>query len=296
MKKRILIIYNGFALIEQAKYKMNRLKEELNAKGLDVDLIPSTSLLTSNRVDKTFFNNYYFAISLDKDYYLSKLISQYINIYNETEATRICDDKMATILYLKKNNIHTPKTISAPLCYLDELDENKIDDYIKLIEKEFTYPFVFKLCYGSLGKQVMLINNRKELLVAYKKNYNKPHLYEEYLFVNSGTDYRVIVINNKVEAVMERKNTKDFRSNIYLGGKGTNLTNNVNPLIKEIALDATKSLKLNYSGVDVMLDNNNTPCILEVNSNPFFSEVEKVTNINVSKILIDYLLKLNEII
>ena len=40
---------------------------------------------------------------------------------------------------------------------------------------------VFKHCYGSLGKQVQLINNLDELKKVYYKSYMIPHIYEEYL-------------------------------------------------------------------------------------------------------------------
>ena len=89
---------------------------------------------------------------------------------------------------------------------------------------------------------------------------------------------------------MNRINNNDFRSNIYLGGKGVDVTTSVSNDIKDIALKANKILNLDYSGVDIMLDNNDIPTLLEVNSNPFFSEVEKVTKINITKSLIDYLI------
>ena len=75
-----------------------------------------------------------------------------------------------------------------------------------------------------------------------------------------------------------------------MGGKGFDVTNSISNKINNLAIKASKELGLDYSGVDVMLDNNDEPTLLEVNSNPFFSEVEKVTKINITNYLIEYLL------
>lgn len=288
MKNKIIIIYNGYSLIEQTKYKINRLVDEIKNSNL-IPVVYSTLELFTDTSKSINFDDTLFAINLDKDYYLAKYLEKFIPIYNSSEATKICDDKMSTLLHLN-NVVKIPKTISSPLCYQDKLDKNEADKFISYVTNNLSFPMVFKHCYGSLGKQVQLINNLDELKKVYYKSYMIPHIYEEYLSKHTGSDYRVIVIGNKVVAVMNRINNNDFRSNIYLGGKGVDVTTSVSNDIKDIAIKANKLLNLDYSGVDIMLDNNDIPTLLEVNSNPFFSEVEKVTKINITKSLIDYLI------
>lgn len=290
MKKTILIIYNGYSLIEQTKYKIKRLVEEINSRNYIAKPVSSLDLFCNTSKDYIETNNVLFGINLDKDFYLSKKLEDYIPIYNNSLATKICDDKMSTLLHLSKVGIKIPKTISSPLCYQDRLDKKEAKKFINYIDKEFKYPIIFKHCYGSLGKQVKLINNKKELERIYHTSYQIPHLYEDFLSAHQGNDYRVIVIGDKVVAVMNRVNKNDFRSNIYLGGKGYDVTNTVSRDITNLAIKANKELNLDYSGVDIMLDNKDFSTLLEVNSNPFFSEVEKVTNINITGKLIDYLL------
>ena len=287
MKNKVLIIYNGYSLIEQTKYKIRRLVEEIEKVNLIPKTVSSLELFanTSTSIDYT---DVCFAINLDKDYYLAKYLEKFFPVYNSAESTKICDDKMSTLLHLN-NIVKIPKTISSPLCYLDELDKKKADEFVNYVKDNLSFPMVFKQCYGSLGKQVKLISNIKELKETYYSSYMIPHIYEEYLSKHKGNDYRIIVIGNKVIAAMNRINKKDFRSNIYLGGNGVDVTNSVSKDIKNIAIKANKILNLDYSGVDIMLDNNDSPTLLEVNSNPFFSEVEKVTNINITKELIKYL-------
>ena len=287
MKNKVLIIYNGYSLIEQTKYKIRRLVEEIEKVNLIPKTVSSLELFanTSTSIDYT---DVCFAINLDKDYYLAKYLEKFFPVYNSAESTKMCDDKMSTLLHLN-NIVKIPKTISSPLCYLDELDKKKADEFVNYVKDNLSFPMVFKQCYGSLGKQVKLISNIKELKETYYSSYMIPHIYEEYLSKHKGNDYRIIVIGNKVIAAMNRINKKDFRSNIYLGGNGVDVTNSVSKDIKNIAIKANKILNLDYSGVDIMLDNNDSPTLLEVNSNPFFSEVEKVTNINITKELIKYL-------
>lgn len=290
MKNKILIIYNGFYLIDQIKYKISRLSEEIKKRNYIPVIYSSLELQVDTTKTKNIFPEIKFAIDLDKDYYLAKYLENFFPVYNNSNSTKICDDKMATILHLLNHNINIPKTISAPLCYANNLEKEKADIFINTIIKELSFPLIYKNCYGSLGKQVKLIKDKKELTDTYLSSYMIPHLYEEFLSKHAGSDYRVIVIGNKVVAVMNRINKKDFRSNIYLGGEGFDVTNTVDKKVTDLAIRANKILNLSYSGVDIMLDNNDTPSLLEVNSNPFFSEIEKVTNINITKKFIDYLL------
>ena len=290
MRKKVLIIYNGYSLIRQNKYKINRLIEELKKFNIDAKPISSLEIFCNTESLYSFLDGVLFAINLDKDFYLAKKLEEFIPVYNNSLATKNCDDKMTTILLLSKCGIKTPKTISSPLAYQPKIDKVLAKNFIDYVEEELTYPLVFKHCYGSLGKQVKLINNRKELEKVYFNSYLIPHIYEEFLSSHRGNDYRVIVIGSKVVAVMNRINEKDFRSNIYLGGKGFDVTNSISNKIKNLAIKASNELGLDYSGVDIMLDNNDEPTLLEVNSNPFFSEVEKVTKINITNYLIEYLL------
>ena len=42
-------------------------------------------------------------------------------------------------------------------------------------------------------------------------------------------------------------------------------------------------LKIEYAGIDLLFSENGDPILCEINSNAFFEEFEKVTNINVAK-------------
>ena len=90
---------------------------------------------------------------------------------------------------------------------------------------------------------------------------------------------------------MERINEADFRSNIALGGKGLDATNTIPESFKDMAIKASSALKLDYAGIDIAMDDDGSPMFLEANGNAFFTEIEKVTNINIAKEIVKMILK-----
>ena len=297
--KNVLIVVNSYSYSSNIEYKVRRLEEELRKFNIDVDIRKANELLVStngNTVEDTLLKKYLFCIYLDKDNYLAKAISLTIPMYNNYESLILSDDKMLSILALKDSNIISPKTISAPLCYTESPQENEVEKFLDKIEKELSFPLVFKLCHGSLGKQVFLIRDREELKLYYNKYKNLPHIYEEYLTAHIGDDYRLIVIGDKVVASMERKNENDFRSNIALGGKGYDVTNVVPDIFKKVAVEVARRLKLDYAGIDLAISKDDKPIFIEANGNAFFTEIEKVTSINIARQLVEHILKKEKII
>ena len=116
-----------------------------------------------------------------------------------------------------------------------------------------------------------------------------PHLYQEYIGNKFGEDIRVIVIGGKAVSSMRRKNDKDFRSNIALGGKGEKIE--LRKEYKDVAENCAKVLGLDYCGVDLLSGSNDEPIVCEVNSNAFFEEIENITKMNIAKAYCEYIIK-----
>ncbi len=281
-----LCIFNSFSKNPNNEYKYQRLKEEFLPYQVNLDKKEALSVLPLCYGDKTVINglsDYDFVIYLDKDTYLAKAISDKLPLFNSYESLLLSDDKMLSLLQLEKYKIPCPLTIPAPLCYVDEIEKEKKEQFFSTLERNFTYPFVFKENYGSLGKQVKLIHDREELESTYEAYKRVPHLYEKFLSKNQGHDYRVIVIDKKVISVMERINKNDFRSNIALGGIGIDATDTLPQSYKDIAIRASEALKLDYAGIDIGTDDDGNPMFIEANGNAFFTEIEKVTKTNIAK-------------
>ena len=281
-----LIIENGYTRNPNIVYKEKRLQEEFLSFGVKLVVKDALDLLVSSNGEESLFqdlSSYSFAIDLDKDRYLAYALSKRMPLFNSYESMMLSDDKMMTLLALEKSGVKAPLSIAAPLCYRKNPDQGKVEQFLREVESELSYPFVYKECHGSLGMQVRLIHNHDEFVSTYLSNITVPHLYEEFLKKHAGHDYRVIVCENKVIAAMERINEKDFRSNIALGGRGVDVTSTLGSEFKEMALKASSALGLDYAGIDIGMDEKGEPRFLEANGNAFFTEIEEVSHVNIAK-------------
>lgn len=292
--EKVLIIVNGYSDNPNNAYKAKRLVEEFNHHMIQADIVSALDLVpyvngTDIRIDG--IEDYALAIDLDKDSYLADCIEMLrIPLCNSAKSLHLSDDKMTSIIYLKGKGIPCPLTIPSPLCYIKEPEEKRIRFFLSKVTAGLSFPLVYKANHGSMGKQVKLIHDGDELYRTEKENLGIPHLYEEFLKRNQGHDYRIMVIGKEVVACMERINDKDFRSNIALGGYGVDVTETLDQEFKELAIKATEALSLDYAGIDVAISDDGKPMFLEANGNAFFTEIEKVTGINITGKLVDYLI------
>ncbi len=291
--KKALFVINGYLNNPNNAYKIKRLKEEFLPYGVECVVRDAISLLPFCRGDEIELDlsAYSFAMDFDKDMYLAKFLSMKLPLFNSYESMMLSDDKMLSILSLQNEGVLAPETIPAPLCYTQNLDMEKRKQFLDVLEKRLGYPLVFKECHGSLGRQVLLVHDRKELEDIEEKYCLTQHLYEKFLSLHQGHDYRIIVIDGKVIACMERKNSHDFRSNIALGGTGKDVTDILDESYKELALKASEALGLLYAGIDVGVSDEGKPVFIEANGNAFFTEIEAVSKINIAKELVMAILK-----
>lgn len=280
-----LIIINGYTTYKSSIHQAERLKKELELLNVVVDIKRSTEIVSCfNGGDfQLDLPNYDFIIYLDKDRYLADILERHgYRLFNNAKSIEVCDDKMITHLELSNKSIPMPRTIGAPLCYSQSVDYSYLDKVVNILD----LPVVVKESYGSKGAQVYLAKTKEELIEIEKLVRYKAHLFQEFIFPG-GQDYRLIVINHKVVATMERKNDTDFRSNIAVGGIGKTVT--LPESFIKVAEDASKILNLDYCGVDLLKDKNGNPLLCEVNSNAFFEEIESVTGVNVAKLYAEFI-------
>ena len=274
-----LIITNGYQIADGIKHQVSRLKEEFFKLGVEVDVKRNNELhaYIENGNIKIKLPHYDFAMYLDKDRYVADMLERSgFRLFNKMSAICKCDDKMLTHITLSNQGIKMPMTISSTLCYHD--DGNR--DYLKDVEKQIGFPLIVKENYGSLGKQVYLIENSAELRQIEDKLIHVPHFFQEFISSSRGVDYRVIVIGGKVVAYMKRENKNSYLSNLATGGKAYVVELDKSYL--EVAEKAARILDLDYCGVDLLIGPNDEPILSEVNSNAFFEGIEKTTGINVA--------------
>ena len=287
-----LIIINGYPHGEKFYRQANRSAEELRLFGVETDVCRNgeitAAIHSTGDVTALTGKNYDFAVYLDKDKYLGRMLEKTgLRLFNSAAAVETCDDKMTTYLALQGAGVPLVKSIPAPLCYTP--NAKVAESFLQTVAKQLEFPLVMKQSYGSFGAGVQLVHDMSELIKVEQENLYRPHFYQKFIAEASGRDIRVIVIGGKTAAAMERVATNgEFRSNIELGGRGEKIE--ISPEIAALAERAAQTLGLDYCGVDV-LETKDGGVICEVNSNAFFEGLEKTTGINVAKKYAEYIVE-----
>ena len=217
----------------------------------------------------------YFALALVR--HLERLGVPCINSSLSVDTVK---DKLFTQQILAQRNMPVPKTMLLKF----PVDHHHIEQYMG-------FPLVVKTLSGSLGKGVFLAQNRekfKELTdILEVTNHNMHIILQEMIVDSYGRDLRVFVVGGRVVGCMLRKAVgKEFRANYSTGGTVT-----AYPLTEDIewlALEATKILGLDISGVDLLFDNGKYK-ICEVNSSPMFKGMEFCCAVNIPQEIFNYI-------
>lgn len=284
-----LIFVNPFLVPKESVHQAERLKEEFNKLGIDVDIISDASMRIAIQAESatTDLPRPDFIVYLDKDKYLSKVFEKGgTRLFNSHNAVRICDDKAETYIALAGRGIKFPKTMFGALCYRDDL--NIKEEWADKIINHLNLPVIVKESYGSMGKGIYKAETKEELLTIMEKVKLKPHLFQEYIPYKVGVDVRVIVIGGKAVASMQRINDGDFRSNVGQGGRCEKID-----LPLEFCITAqacAEVLGLDYCGVDLLYGKNGEPIVCEVNSNAFFGGIEEASGVNVARLYAKYII------
>lgn len=113
-------------------------------------------------------------------------------------------------------------------------------------------------------------------------------LYLQRFIAQDGSDLRLFVLGDRVLAAM-RRSSPDWRTNIALGGKGQAFKPDAD--ICELALGAARACKTQVAGVDVLIDTDGQPHVLEVNAVPGWQTIAAVTGVDVAAELLDFVLR-----
>lgn len=202
-------------------------------------------------------------------------------VVNESVAISRSRDKLRSLQLLSRKGIGLPRTGFAS-------KPDKVDDVIKNVGGA---PVVIKLLEGTQGIGVVLAETKKaaesiiEAFMGLKANI----LVQEYIKEAGGADIRCLVVGGKVIAAMKRQSAEgEFRSNLHRGGTATLVK--LSPAERKTAVDAAKAMGLNMCGVDI-LQSNNGPVVMEVNSSPGLEGIEDATNKDVAKMVIQFIEK-----
>lgn len=274
-------------------YSTRRLKEAGEARGHVVDIIDTLHCymdVTRSRPAVRYAGEqlpYYDAviprIGASITFYGTAVVRQFEMMgtfcVNESVAISRSRDKLRSLQLLSRKDIGLPRTGFA----------SKPDDIPDLIKNVGGAPLVVKLLEGTQGIGVVLADTNKsaEAIIEAFMGLKANILVQEFIKEAGGADIRCFVVGNKVVAAMKRQGAEgEFRSNLHRGGsaKLVRLTKDE----RATAVNAAKAMGLNLCGVDI-LQSNNGPVVMEVNSSPGLEGIEQATDKDVATMIFEFI-------
>ena len=206
-----------------------------------------------------------------------RVIEEYgIRLINSRDSLEIASDKFLTSVFLEKHNIPTPKTI---IC-------EDPHDALQMYE-ELGGDVIIKPLFGSKGIGISRLNDRgfAENVILTLGQLNEVFYLQEFI-EHYNRDIRIFVIGNEAIAGMYRV-SDNWKTNVYAGAevKPLELTSE----LKELAVKSAQVTKTEIAGVDI-LESEEGYYVIEVNSIPGFTALQKVIDINIPEKIISYFL------
>ena len=215
-------------------------------------------------------------------YFGTAVVRQFeqMDVYTPNTANGISNsrDKLRATQILSRHNIGMPATTFV---------RNRAD-VRPAIERVGGAPVVIKLLEGTQGIGVILAPGAKvaEAIIETLHSTKQNVLIQSFISESKGRDIRALVVGDRVVAAMRRTAHGDeFRSNVHRGGSAEAVT--LDPSFEETAVRAAQIMGLRVAGVD-MLEGNDGPLVMEVNSSPGLQGIETATNLDIAGAIIDH--------
>ncbi|MBN9606580.1 MAG: RimK family alpha-L-glutamate ligase [Actinomycetales bacterium] len=216
-------------------------------------------------------------------YYGTAVVRQFeqMDVYTPNTASGIGNarDKLRALQILSRHDIAMPPTAFV---------RNRAD-VRPAIEAVGGAPVVIKLLEGTQGIGVILAPQAKvaEAIIETLHSTNQNVLIQKFIAESRGKDIRALVVGDRVVAAMRRQAVGDeFRSNVHRGGTVERVA--LSAEYERVAVRSAQIMGLRVAGVD-MLESDEGPLVMEVNSTPGLQGIELATGLDVAGAIIDYI-------
>lgn len=162
-------------------------------------------------------------------------------------------------------------------------------EILKKYGQELGFPMILKILGKSLGNGVIKIDSLDALssTVTYLGTDAKERFVLKE-FIASGYSVRVIVVGEKVVATISYRSKRgDFRSNIEKNPLIEPFA--LTPEIETLAIQAAKTIDLEFGGVDILIDKTGKAYLAEINFPCAFPDAQFATGIDIALHMVDYL-------
>ena len=199
-------------------------------------------------------------------------------VWNDARAVERCVDKSMTSFLLARAGVPTPPTWTT----------ESIEAARALVEREAARgALVLKPLFGAQGKGLRLIRRPEDL----PGQEDVAGVYYLQQFQSNGTrdftDYRLFVLRGRVIAAMMRR-APTWITNVKQGGEPLAIARDSK--MERLAVAAAEAVGAAIAGVDVLVGADGAPTVLEVNSMPAWSGLQKVSKRNIAQAIVSALM------
>lgn len=192
-------------------------------------------------------------------------------VWNAPAAIERSVDKSMTSLLLARRGLPTPSTFV--------VSRREAAAEVAAREARPGSPLVLKPLFGSQGEGLRLIEHPDEL--PSEDEVSGVYYLQRFVARADGAwrDYRVFVCGGEVLAGMIREG-ESWITNVHRGGRPQPWA--VPPRAVELASAAAQAVGVDYTGVDLVDDGEGGFQVLEVNSMPAWSGLQRVTELDIA--------------
>jgi len=197
-----------------------------------------------------------------------------VTVCNDARAIERCVDKSMTSFLLQRSGIPTPETWTF----------ESIEQARALLDREAgpDRPLVLKPLFGSQGRGLRLLDGAAALPPA-EEVADVFYLQRFVAAPEEGwRDWRILVAGGRPLAAMVRHGVQ-WITNMHQGAR-SEAAGLVEPLAG-LAVAAARAVGAGFAGVDIIRDREGRHLVLEVNSMPAWSGLQKVTSLDLSRAL-----------
>jgi ribosomal protein S6--L-glutamate ligase len=198
---------------------------------------------------------------------------------SSSHAISVARDKLRSIQVLSRHTVGFPPTVFIQ-------DPSRVAEALDEIGGP---PAVMKVLEGTQGVGVILVDSVKnaQAILETLQMARQHVILQKFVAESRGRDLRVFVVGDRVVAAMRRVAQEgEFRANVHRGGRAEKVELPAD--YATVAIRAAQILGLRCAGVD-MLESDEGPKVIEVNSSPGLEGIEKATGVDVAGAMIEVL-------
>ncbi|MEJ2376170.1 MAG: RimK family alpha-L-glutamate ligase [Pseudolabrys sp.] len=192
-----------------------------------------------------------------------------VPVWNSARAIERCVDKSTTSFLLARAGLPTPAAWTT----------EQREQAAEIVRRE-AGPLVFKPLFGSQGRGLRLIRSADDLPPP-DEVAGAVYYLQRFVGIERGGfhDFRLLVSQGRVIAAMMRHSTH-WITNVKRGAKPVAAVSDA--AMKDLAVAAAAAVGADFAGVDIVYDRDDRPSVLEVNSMPAWSGLQKTTPVDIA--------------